>query len=112
MSSRSAVVSKLNHTVFSVLRSERYSSHTHEGRNTSKQRRIIRQAIFIEAAVASTLIVYITWVCFRGWYFKVPIVTHTSVLLGSVLVLFAALGAKLCWIVWSALQSWFESINN
>lgn len=112
MSSRSAVVSNLNHTVLSVLRSERYSSHTHEGRKTSKQRGIIRQAIFIEAAVAATLIVYIAWVCFRGWYFKEPIVTPDSMLMGSVLVLIAALSAKLCWIVWSTLQSWFESINN
>ena len=108
MSSFSPVVSRLTRTVYSVLRSDRISNSTHAEQKSTKQRAIIRQAICIEAAVASTLIIYIGWRCFRGWFFAEPIITSDNILLGSVLVLVAALGAKLFWIVWSTLHSWLN----
>jgi len=108
VSSFSPVVLRLTRTVFSVLRSERISDAAHTEQRNTKKRAVIRQAVCIEAAVAFTLIFYIGWLCFRGLVFEEPVITSDSMLLGSVLVLVAALGAKLFWIVFSAFQSWLS----
>jgi len=38
-------------------------------------------------------------------YFEKPIITSENMITGSVLVLFAVLGAKLLWVILSLLQS-------
>ena len=110
MSSFSPLVSRLSYAVFCVLRSVRLTDQTHADKQSIRQRAVIRQAICIEAAVASTLVVYIGWLCIRKWFFEELIITPDNMLRGCVFVLVAALGAKLFWIVWSTCQSWLNRI--
>jgi len=106
MNSISPVVARLTYAVFSVLRSVRISNRRHAEKQRTNQRTVFLQAICIEFAVASTLFVYIGWLCFRKWYFDELIISSNNMLLGCILVLVAALGTKLRWISWSAFQLW------
>jgi len=105
MDSVTPLVSILTRAVNSVLCAERVTDHTHAGKDRSKKRVGIKQSVCIEVAVALTLNIYIGWVCISGLYFDKPIITSDNMIMGSVLVLFAVLGAKLLWVVLSLLQS-------
>jgi len=108
MGSFRPVVLRLASTVYCALKSERITDHSYAEKRNDQRRTVIRQGICIEAAVASTLFVYIAWLCFRKWYFEELIVTPDNMLRGCVFVLVAALGAKLCWVVWSKVQPWLK----
>jgi len=99
----SPVTSKLTHILYSDLGSNRLSqTRLDEEKIVSPP--IIGQAVCIEAAVAFTLVFYIGWICLRGWYFEVPIITSEQMTMLSILILVAALGAKLFWVVWSTID--------
>ena len=108
MGSFSPVVSRLAISVYCVLRSERISDHSYAEKRSNQRRAVIKQGICIEVAVASTLLLYIVWLCFRKWYFEELIITPDNMLRGCVFVLVAALGAKLFWVVWSKVQPWLK----
>ena len=105
MSTLIPVYSSVTRTLFSLLRSEHTSDQIAVETHRKRQSAINRQAECIEAAVASVLVVYIGWICFRGWHFEEAIVTTQHMFHGSLLVLAAALGGKLFWVVWSRLRS-------
>jgi len=105
MNSVSPLVSILTRAVISVLCAERVTDHNHAGKESNKKRAGIEQSVCIEVAVALTLVIYIGWVCISGLYFEKPIITSENMITGSVLVLFAVLGAKLLWVILSLLQS-------
>lgn len=108
MSSFSPVTSKLTRTFYCAHRSNRFSHRTYAEQSDTSRRAIIGQAVCIEVAVAFTLIAYIGWVCFRGWFFEEPIITSDHMIMLSVLILMAALGARLFWIAWSTIDSWLR----
>ena len=108
MSSFSPVTSKLTRTFYCAHRSNRFSHRTYAEQSDTSRRAIIGQAVCIEVAVAFTLIAYIGWVCFRGWFFEEPIITSDHMIMLSVLILTAALGARLFWIAWSTIDSWLH----
>ena len=108
MSGSSQIASKLTRTFYTALRSDRFSAPARVEENKKVRRSIVGQAACIETAVAITLVVYIGWVCIRGWYFEQPIVTLDHMLIGSFLVLVAALSAKLFWMAWSKINSWLR----
>ena len=99
------VYSTKTRSLFSLLRSEKASNHISADASSARQSEINRQAECIEAAVASVLVVYIGWICFRGWYFEEPIFIAEHMFHGSLLLLAAALGGKLFWVIWSRLRS-------
>ena len=108
MSSISPVAVKLTRTFYVAFRSGRFANQTHAGQKSKVLQPAIGPAVCIEAAVAVTLVTYIGWVCFRGWYFEEPIVTSDHMIMLSLLILVAALGAKLFWIAWSTVDSWLR----
>ena len=99
------VYSTITRSLFSLLRSDKASGHIAADASSDRQSEINRQAECIEAAVASVLVVYIGWICFRGWYFEEPIFALEHMFRGSLLVITAALGGKLFWVIWSKLRS-------
>ena len=108
MSSISPVVARLSYPVFCVLRSIRTSDRNRAEKQWVNQRSVFLRTNPIDIAVATTLFIYIGWLCFCKLYFEKPIITSDNMLLGCILVLAAALGTKLCWTAWSAFQSWFN----
>lgn len=99
------VVSKLTRTLYSVLRTDRVSDRPGVDGKKNARPDIIGQAVCIETAVAVTLVGYLSWICFRGWFFKEPVITSDHMIMISLLILVAALGAKLVWIAWSTIYS-------
>lgn len=108
MSSIGPVAAKLTRTLYIAFGSDRFTNQPHVEQQRKAQRPTIGSAVCIEAAVAVTLVLYIGWVCFRGLYFEEPVVTSDHMIMLSLLILAAALGARLFWIVWSTIDSWLR----
>ena len=105
MNSVNLITSIITHGFISLLRSVLLPDQINTGENRDTRQTLIGQAVCIEAAVAFTLAVYIAWICIRGWFFKEPFITSDNLLMGSILVLVAALGTRLLWIFWSVVDS-------
>jgi len=108
MNSIGPVVAKLSFAVLCVLQSVHISNRRRAEKQSANRGIAYLQAICIEISVAFTLFIYAGWLCFQKWLSDELIITYNNMLLGCFLVLTAALGTKLCWIIWSAFQSRFN----